>query len=182
MLTALQARVLHFVAAYTAQHGGVSPSFAEIAEHAALRSKGTVYQIVAALAERGFIRRRKGRARAIEVIRKPGERTDYALKYAADGELMAEVFHRWPDLRARLGIADTDAVASGARGDAGPSRAGAGDFEKGATARQLCQERGENVADVMHLKLPPFVQGQPASGEFPDVEKLGRAPENVRQS
>jgi repressor LexA len=48
---------------------GVSPSFEEMKEALALKSKSGVHRLISALEERGFIRRLPNRARALEVLR-----------------------------------------------------------------------------------------------------------------
>ncbi|MDB5719816.1 MAG: lexA [Alphaproteobacteria bacterium] len=48
---------------------GVSPSFEEMKEALALKSKSGVHRLISALEERGFIRRLANRARALEVLR-----------------------------------------------------------------------------------------------------------------
>lgn len=50
---------------------GVSPSFEEMKEALALKSKSGVHRLISALEERGFIRRLPNRARALEVVRMP---------------------------------------------------------------------------------------------------------------
>jgi repressor LexA len=50
---------------------GVSPSFEEMKDALALKSKSGVHRLISALEERGFIRRLANRARALEVLRMP---------------------------------------------------------------------------------------------------------------
>ena len=50
---------------------GYSPSFEEMKEALNLRSKSGIHRLITALEERGFLRRRAHRARALEVIRLP---------------------------------------------------------------------------------------------------------------
>ena len=52
---------------------GVSPSFEEMKEALGLRSKSGVHRLIMSLEERGFLRRHHHRARALEVIRLPGD-------------------------------------------------------------------------------------------------------------
>lgn len=52
---------------------GISPSFDEMRTHLGLASNCGVHLLLTRLEERGFIVRRKGRARAIEVVRRQGE-------------------------------------------------------------------------------------------------------------
>jgi len=64
-MTARQKEVFDFIAKYTAEQGGVSPSFDEIKDYVGLRSKSGVHRIITALEERGLIRRLENRARSI---------------------------------------------------------------------------------------------------------------------
>jgi repressor LexA len=50
---------------------GFSPSFEEMKEALKLKSKSGIHRLITALEERGFLRRRAHRARALEVIRLP---------------------------------------------------------------------------------------------------------------
>jgi repressor LexA len=50
---------------------GVAPSFDEMKDALALKSKSGIHRLITALEERGFIRRLAHRARALEVIRLP---------------------------------------------------------------------------------------------------------------
>lgn len=52
---------------------GCSPSFEEMKDALQLRSKSGIHRLISALEERGFLARRHHRARALEVIRIPGE-------------------------------------------------------------------------------------------------------------
>ena len=67
MLTVKQRRTLDYIKGYAADHGGLIPSFDEIAA-ALATSKGGAHRLLTQLEERGRIRRMKRRARAIEVI------------------------------------------------------------------------------------------------------------------
>jgi SOS-response transcriptional repressor LexA len=70
MLTPKQRDVLLFIHEYTEQHR-VSPTFREISEEMGFKGLGHVHDIVEALIDRGFIRRRARRARALSVIKLP---------------------------------------------------------------------------------------------------------------
>ena len=54
---------------------GVSPSFEEMKLFLGLRSKSGVHRLVKALEERGFIERLPNRARAMQILKLPGEAT-----------------------------------------------------------------------------------------------------------
>lgn len=53
---------------------GFSPSFDEMKDGLDLRSKSGVHRLITALEERGFLRRRAHRARALEVVRLPTQK------------------------------------------------------------------------------------------------------------
>lgn len=67
-ITSRQHDALRFVAGYQEAHGGVSPSFDEIAAALGLRAKSSVSMLLTQLEERGWIRRIKRKARAIELV------------------------------------------------------------------------------------------------------------------
>lgn len=81
MLTQRQLDILKFLHAQTST-AGVCPSFEEMSRHVGLVNRGAVHRILTSLEERGFIRRLRNRARAIEVIKLPecisGRRPDDA--------------------------------------------------------------------------------------------------------
>lgn len=70
MLTKKQYELLLFINKRLNEHG-VSPSFDEMKEALALRSKSGIHRLITGLEERGFIRRLPHRARALEVMRLP---------------------------------------------------------------------------------------------------------------
>jgi len=70
MLTRKQLELLEFIDTRM-KRDGVPPSFDEMKDALALRSKSGIHRLITALEERGFIRRLPHRARAIEVIRVP---------------------------------------------------------------------------------------------------------------
>ncbi|MGE0725082.1 MAG: LexA family protein [Alphaproteobacteria bacterium] len=70
MLTRRQAAALRFLAQFLADHGH-GPTFDQIALGIGLRSKSGIAVLVAGLEERGFVRRHRKRARALEVLRLP---------------------------------------------------------------------------------------------------------------
>lgn len=55
------------------RESGVAPSFDEIKDALDLKSKSGVHRLMTALEDRGFLRRMEKRARAIEVLRLPGD-------------------------------------------------------------------------------------------------------------
>ncbi len=70
MLTRKQHDLLSFINDRLST-SGVSPSFEEMKEALALKSKSGVHRLISALEERGFIRRLPNRARALEVMKMP---------------------------------------------------------------------------------------------------------------
>ena len=68
MLTTKQHELLVFIDKHLRQTG-CSPSFEEMKEALDLRSKSGIHRLITALEERGFLRRHKHRARALEVVR-----------------------------------------------------------------------------------------------------------------
>src|ERR1051326_7981109 len=72
MLTKKQYELLMFINRRLAQDG-VSPSFEEMKDALGLKSKSGIHRLISGLEERGFIRRLPHRARALEVVKLPGE-------------------------------------------------------------------------------------------------------------
>ena len=70
MLTRKQHELLIFIDKHL-RTTGFSPSFEEMKEALKLKSKSGIHRLITALEERGFLRRRAHRARALEVIRLP---------------------------------------------------------------------------------------------------------------
>jgi len=70
MLTRKQHELLVYIDRHLKQTG-FSPSFEEMKDALALRSKSGIHRLISALEERGFIGRRHHRARALEVLRLP---------------------------------------------------------------------------------------------------------------
>jgi repressor LexA len=68
MLTTKQHELLVFIDKHL-RATGCSPSFEEMKEALDLRSKSGIHRLITALEERGFLRRHKHRARALEVVR-----------------------------------------------------------------------------------------------------------------
>jgi repressor LexA len=70
MLTPKQYELLTFIDRHL-KETGFSPSFEEMKEALQLKSKSGIHRLISALEERGFIGRRRHRARALEVLRVP---------------------------------------------------------------------------------------------------------------
>lgn len=67
-LTAKQRDLLEFIRAFSAENGGVAPSYEEMMHAMGLASKSGIHRLVVALEERGFINRLPERARAIVIV------------------------------------------------------------------------------------------------------------------
>jgi repressor LexA len=72
MLTRKQHELLTFIDKHL-KATGFSPSFEEMKEALQLKSKSGIHRLISALEERGFLRRRHHRARALEVMRLPDD-------------------------------------------------------------------------------------------------------------
>ena len=70
MLTRKQHELLMFIDKHL-RETGFSPSFEEMKEALNLKSKSGIHRLITALEERGFLKRRAHRARALEVMRLP---------------------------------------------------------------------------------------------------------------
>ena len=70
MLTRKQYELLMYVDRHLKQTG-FSPSFEEMKDALNLKSKSGIHRLISALEERGFLGRRRHRARALEVLRLP---------------------------------------------------------------------------------------------------------------
>ncbi|MDB5415328.1 MAG: repressor LexA [Rubritepida sp.] len=71
MLTRKQHELLMFINQHL-EETGFSPSFDEMKAALDLKSKSGIHRLITALEERGFLRRRAHRARALEIMRLPG--------------------------------------------------------------------------------------------------------------
>ncbi|MFY0610483.1 MAG: transcriptional repressor LexA [Hyphomicrobiaceae bacterium] len=75
MLTQKQKDLLVFINERL-QETGVPPSFDEMKDALSLKSKSGIHRLITALEERGFIRRLPHRARALEVLKMPGNEAE----------------------------------------------------------------------------------------------------------
>jgi repressor LexA len=78
MLTRKQHELLTFIDRHL-KATGFSPSFEEMKDALDLKSKSGIHRLISALEERGFLRRRHHRARALEVVRMPDDMTARAV-------------------------------------------------------------------------------------------------------
>lgn len=74
MLTRKQHELLIFIDKRL-QETGVSPSFDEMKDALELKSKSGIHRLITALEERGFIRRLPHRARALEILKLPDDKS-----------------------------------------------------------------------------------------------------------
>jgi len=79
MLTRKQHELLIFIEQHL-KTTGFSPSFEEMKEALQLKSKSGIHRLISALEERGFLRRRHHRARALEVVRLPEAMTPHGAR------------------------------------------------------------------------------------------------------
>jgi repressor LexA len=86
MLTRKQHELLIFIDKHL-RETGFSPSFEEMKDALQLKSKSGIHRLISALEERGFLQRRHHRARALEVVRQPG---DVAFRPLAGGAARAD--------------------------------------------------------------------------------------------
>jgi repressor LexA len=85
MLTRKQHELLTFIDSHL-KTTGFSPSFEEMKEALNLKSKSGIHRLISALEERGFLRRRHHRARALEVMRLSDDVAARPMKPAAKPE------------------------------------------------------------------------------------------------
>lgn len=77
MLTHQQEKLLQFINNFQLK-SNVTPSFDEMKDGLGLKSKSGIHRILSALEERGYIRKLNNRARAIEVLKFPNNKTEYS--------------------------------------------------------------------------------------------------------
>jgi repressor LexA len=77
MLTRKQYELLMYIDGHLKQTG-FSPSFEEMKDALRLKSKSGIHRLISALEERGFLGRRRHRARALQVLRLPENATTRA--------------------------------------------------------------------------------------------------------
>jgi repressor LexA len=82
MLTPRQHELLTFIDTYIRKRGS-APDFREMADALGLKSNTGVDRMLKALEERGFVRRLRRRARAIEVVRLPDAKPNIAVEAIA---------------------------------------------------------------------------------------------------
>ena len=76
MLTHQQEKLLQFINNFQLK-SNVTPSFDEMKDGLGLKSKSGIHRILSALEERGYIRKLNNRARAIEVLKFPNNKTEH---------------------------------------------------------------------------------------------------------
>ena len=77
MLTYQQEKLLQFINNFQLK-SNVTPSFDEMKDGLGLKSKSGIHRILSALEERGYIRKLNNRARAIEVLKLPNNKTEHS--------------------------------------------------------------------------------------------------------
>ena len=83
MLTKKQYELITFID-YKLSLSGISPSFDEMREALGLKSKSGIHRLITGLEERGFIRRRPHRARALEILKLPNNLNKKIEKYSSN--------------------------------------------------------------------------------------------------
>lgn len=68
-LTARQNELFQFIQTYMAAHDGVCPSLDEMATAVGFASKSCIHRMLAQIEARGHIKREKGKARALTIVR-----------------------------------------------------------------------------------------------------------------
>ena len=74
MLTKKQKILFEYLDKYI-DGSGISPSFEEMKQALGLKSKSGIHRLITSLEERGYIRRIKHKARAMEIVKNQKERT-----------------------------------------------------------------------------------------------------------
>lgn len=68
---------------------GIAPSYEEVKAHLGLSSRSGVHALLNSLEERGYLRRQKHKARALEILRTPDGRPSGAVIAAIEGLVAA---------------------------------------------------------------------------------------------
>ena len=76
-MTQAQRELYDFIRSYSKANGGVAPSYDEMAQYRGRASKGGIHRLITALEERGLIHRLPNRARAIVVIDRHPEYSEF---------------------------------------------------------------------------------------------------------
>jgi repressor LexA len=85
MITQQQRKALLFIEAEMDRSGGVAPTLAEIAAHLRYRTRSQARRLLSGLEERGFIRRLRGKGRAIEVLQPVSRFAAYRFDFDTKG-------------------------------------------------------------------------------------------------
>ena len=76
MLTKKQKKLFDYLKEYISK-SGISPSFEEMKSALGLKSKSGIHGLITSLEQRGFIKRLKHKARAMEIIKNQSDLKDY---------------------------------------------------------------------------------------------------------
>ena len=77
MLTKKQKELFDYLSNYIIKNN-ISPSFEEMKEAVNLKSKSGIHRLITSLEQRGFIRRLKHKARAMEIIKTFKNKNEFA--------------------------------------------------------------------------------------------------------
>lgn len=105
MLTPKQHELLLYIDKYL-KETGCSPSFDEMKDALGLCSKSGIHRLISALDERGFLRRHKHRARALEVVKLPLNVTAASAAGSAPNVIRGHFNPRSPGLRTDIPSAE----------------------------------------------------------------------------
>lgn len=90
-MTKTQNKLFAYIRQYI-QRTGIAPSYDDMRTALGLKSKSGIHTLLTALEDRGYIRRLKGKTRAIEVIKTPAKRKDTALlNFVSSAALQEEI-------------------------------------------------------------------------------------------
>jgi len=99
MLTKKQYELLLYIDRHLKQTG-FSPSFEEMKDALRLKSKSGIHRLISALEERGFLARRRHRARALEVLRLPENLAEEAPQPFSPNVIRGDFTPKIPGVRA----------------------------------------------------------------------------------
>jgi len=89
-LTPKQSQLFRYLEGYMSGPGSFAPSFAEMGAHLGIVSKSVLVGLLTGLEERGYIKRTRNRARAIEIV----DQSQRSLHDATTDALVEELSRR----------------------------------------------------------------------------------------
>ncbi len=149
MLTRKQHELLTFIDRHL-NATGFSPSFEEMKDALQLKSKSGIHRLISALEERGFLKRRHHRARALEVVRLP-EDLSHRLSPPGGAHTMSEPNRTAPAAEAPAATAQASTPAPS--GAALPPPAFSPNVIRGDFTARLAGVRAAGEAAAVSLPL-----------------------------